>query len=103
LLRATAAFAALCDAATAAPGWARPAVVCRDRDWGHRRARHEEKAPRAPARARLSLLPSGPGEVHEMNAARGVDSSLARHAIPLAGGGVGNSKKACILGAGGFA
>jgi hypothetical protein len=31
-----------------------------------------EKAPRAPVRARLSLLPSGPGEVHEMYAARGV-------------------------------
>ena len=29
--------------------------------------------PRAPARARLSLLPSGPGEVHGVGAARGVD------------------------------
>ncbi len=28
-----------------------------------------EKGPHAPDRARLSLLPSGPGEVHEMNAA----------------------------------
>lgn len=27
--------------------------------------------PHAPVRARLSLLPSGPGEVHEMNAAWG--------------------------------
>ena len=31
------------------------------------------RTPRAPARACLSLLPSGPGEVHRVGAARGVD------------------------------
>ena len=34
------------------------------------------RAPRAPARARLSLLPSGPGEVHEVVAARGAPPTL---------------------------
>src|SRR5882757_133115 len=33
--------------------------------------RPEVEGPHAPDRARLSLLPSGPGEVHEMNAAWG--------------------------------
>ncbi len=38
------------------------------------------KAPRAPARARLSLLPSGPGEVHGISTARGVSPTLPAHA-----------------------
>ena len=36
------------------------------------RSREAQRTPRAPARARLSLLPSGPGEVHEDDATRGV-------------------------------
>ena len=35
-----------------------------------------DRTPRAPVRARLSLLPSGPGEVHEVDAARGVGTTL---------------------------
>ena len=38
----------------------------------------DARAPRAPVRARLSLLPSGPGEVHEMHAARGADDQSTR-------------------------
>ncbi len=42
----------------------RPGVHDHRRDWG--------RTPRAPARACLSLLPSGPGEVRRVSAARGV-------------------------------
>src|SRR5262249_25419051 len=43
-------------------------------------------APRAPVRAHLSLLPSGPGEVHEVHAARGAGSDNTRCAAARAGG-----------------
>ena len=46
--------------------WSRPAPRSPHRRIG----RGDERAPRAPVRAHLSLLPSGPGEVHEMDAAR---------------------------------
>ena len=36
------------------------------------------EAPRAPARARLSLLPSGPGEIHELSATRGARVNFTR-------------------------
>ena len=38
-------------------------------------ADHIERTPRAPARARLSLLPSGPGEVHRMTPHEGSGST----------------------------
>src|SRR5205814_5777147 len=51
-----------------------------------------DRAPRAPVRARLSLLPSGPGEVHRVYAARGAPATVpARVGVPglgiLIGGG----------------
>src|SRR4030095_12043659 len=57
-------------------------------------SRHAEEAPRAPARARLSLSPSRPGEVHEMSAARGAWPTLPEC---VCGRGLG------ILARGGFA
>jgi hypothetical protein len=56
-----------------------------------RSAGHEE-ASRAPARTHLSLLPSGPGEVHEVSAAREAPLTLPECATAstfgiLSGGG----------------
>src|SRR3954452_24955043 len=74
--------------------WARPREVLQRLDcWNSTRygaagTSTEEEAPlptgtpRAPARARLPLLPSGPGGVGRGNAARGVDATLA--AMPTA-------------------
>src|SRR5690606_31350070 len=45
----------------------------------HRGIRGQERTPRAPARAYLSLLPSGPGEVHKMTPHEG----SAHHRIGL--------------------
>ncbi len=68
------------------------------------RAPGNERTPRAPARARLSLLPSGPGEVHEIHAARGAvlkPTEPARR--PYDPSPRRGRRRLCILAHGGFA
>src|SRR4051812_30879515 len=63
----------------------RPGGTAPGRDVG-RRPTGKKGTPRAPARARLSLLPSGPGEVHRVTPHEGsgttVEESLRAAATP---------------------
>jgi hypothetical protein len=62
-----------------------------------------ERTPRAPDRARLSLLPSGPGEVHRMTPHEGLVAVYPTPPGATQGGGVRGGLPICILSNGGFA
>ena len=65
-----------------------PAGAATARGGGTSRGGGDEKAPRAPGRARRPLLPSGPGGVERDAATRGVGTSVGEPRAPLQRGGL---------------